>query len=120
MAKGGHGLPKVSAGLTLPNLSAPYWQAMPETALWPFQGWLACKAGGLQPSFTILDTPRRTPMSVYIPDGFLRLLLQPNHHRIRRTGKMGRTSEQHSSAQLAMVNRLLAKPSLPYNFLQIC
>jgi hypothetical protein len=44
MARGCHGLPKV-----LP------WPAMPYPST-------PCRAGGLQPSSTPLDTPRRTPI----------------------------------------------------------
>jgi hypothetical protein len=40
----------------------PCRRATPDTALWPFQGWPACKAGGLRPSSTSLETPRRTPV----------------------------------------------------------
>jgi hypothetical protein len=36
MARGGRGLPKVSPGLTVPNLSTLYGQATPERALRPF------------------------------------------------------------------------------------
>jgi hypothetical protein len=60
--QGGHGLPKVSLGLAKPGPSTPCGQAIPETALWPFEGWTAHSVGGLQPSFTTLDTPCRTPM----------------------------------------------------------
>jgi hypothetical protein len=40
----------------------PCMRATPETALRPFQGWLDRRAGGLWPSSTPLDSPRRTPM----------------------------------------------------------
>jgi hypothetical protein len=36
----------------------------PETALQPFQGWLARKVGGLRPFSTLLDTPRHMPMKM--------------------------------------------------------
>jgi hypothetical protein len=49
MARGGHGLPKVSLGPAMPYPSTPYGRATPETAL-------------QQPSSTPLDTPRHTPM----------------------------------------------------------
>jgi hypothetical protein len=63
MAWGGHGLPKVSCGPAMPNPSTPCGRATSETASWLFQGWPACRAGGLRPSSTPLDTPRRTPMT---------------------------------------------------------
>jgi hypothetical protein len=44
MAKGGHGLPKVSPGSARPYPSMP--------------------AGGLRTSSTLLDTSRRTPMEI--------------------------------------------------------
>jgi hypothetical protein len=62
MARDCHGLPKVSPRLTMPYPSMP----CPETALWPFQGWPACRAGNLRPSSTPLDIPRRTPMAKQI------------------------------------------------------
>jgi hypothetical protein len=37
MARGGHGLPKVSLGPTMPNPFIPCRQVTPETALWSFQ-----------------------------------------------------------------------------------
>jgi hypothetical protein len=46
----------------MPYPSTPCGRATPETAIRPFQGWPARRAGGLQPSSTPLDTPRRTPM----------------------------------------------------------
>jgi hypothetical protein len=51
MARGGHGLPKVASGPTMPYPSMPCKRATPETALWPFQGWFICWAGGLRPVF---------------------------------------------------------------------
>jgi hypothetical protein len=60
MAKGIHGLPKVSSGPALPNPSTPCGRATPETALRPFRRWPAHRAGGLWLSATPLDTPRRT------------------------------------------------------------
>jgi hypothetical protein len=62
MAMGGHGLPKVLPGPAMPYPSTPCRQATPITALWPFQGWPAHRAGRLRPFSTPLDTPRRTPM----------------------------------------------------------
>jgi hypothetical protein len=37
----------------------------PETTLWLFQGWPACRAGSLQPSSTPLDNGHPTPY-VYV------------------------------------------------------
>jgi hypothetical protein len=62
MAKGGHGLSKLSLGPAMPDQSTPCRQANPETALRLFQEWPARRAGGLQPSLMPLDTPRLTPM----------------------------------------------------------
>ena len=58
--RGIHGLPKVSPGPAMLNLSTPCGRANPETALRLFQGCPACRAGGLRSSSTLLDTPRRT------------------------------------------------------------
>jgi hypothetical protein len=60
MARGIHRLPKVSLGPAMPYPSTPFGRATPKTALQPFLGWPACRAGGLRPSSTPLDTPRRT------------------------------------------------------------
>jgi hypothetical protein len=60
-ARGGHELPKVSRWPYIFYPSPPCRQATSETALQPFQGWPTCKAGGLQASPTLSDTPRRTP-----------------------------------------------------------
>jgi hypothetical protein len=49
MARGGHGLPKVSPGPVMPFPSMPCGWATPETASWP--------------SSTSLDTPRRLPVT---------------------------------------------------------
>jgi hypothetical protein len=46
----------------LPNPFTPCGQATPETAFQPFQGWPACRASGLWPSSTPLDTPRCMPL----------------------------------------------------------
>ena len=62
MAGGGHGLPKVSPGLAMPNPSTPCGQATTETALWPFLGWPACRASGLRPFSTPVDAPRHAPL----------------------------------------------------------
>jgi hypothetical protein len=41
MARGGHGLAKVSLGPAMPDIYTPYWRAIPETAFWPFKRWPA-------------------------------------------------------------------------------
>jgi hypothetical protein len=56
MARGIHGIPKVSLVPTMPDLSTPCGQAIPETALRPFLGWSTSTAGGLQPSSTPLES----------------------------------------------------------------
>jgi hypothetical protein len=43
MARGVHGLPKVSPRLTMPDPFRPCRWATPKTALWPFWGWPACR-----------------------------------------------------------------------------
>jgi hypothetical protein len=53
MARGGHGIPKVSPAPAMPNTSVPLGRATPETAR---------RARGLRLSSTLLYTPRRTPM----------------------------------------------------------
>jgi hypothetical protein len=62
LARGGHGLPKVSLGPVMPYPSTPCRQTTPETALRLFQGWPTSRVCGLQPSSTHMDTPRRMPM----------------------------------------------------------
>jgi hypothetical protein len=62
MARGGHGLPKVSPEPTMPYPSSPCGQATPQTALRSVPGWPACRASSLRPSCTPLDTPCHTPM----------------------------------------------------------
>jgi hypothetical protein len=62
MARGGHGLPKVSPRPAIPYPSTPCGWAIPETAVRPVQGWSAQRLGGLRPSSTLLNTPHRTPM----------------------------------------------------------
>jgi hypothetical protein len=62
MARGGHGLPKVSPGPAMLDPITSCGWAIPKMVLRLFQGWHARKAGGLQPSSFLLDTPRRTPM----------------------------------------------------------
>jgi hypothetical protein len=61
-ARGGHGVPKVSPGPTMPYLFTPCGQATPEAALRPFQEWPNHRVSSLRLSSTPLDTPRRTPM----------------------------------------------------------
>jgi hypothetical protein len=63
MAMGIHGLPKVSPGPAMPDPSTPCGRATPETALHQFLVWPDRKAGGLRPSSTPLDTPRRTGLN---------------------------------------------------------
>jgi hypothetical protein len=63
MARGGHGLPKVSPRPAMLYSSMPCSQATPETNLWPFQTWRARRVGGQRPSSTPLDNPRRTCMN---------------------------------------------------------
>jgi hypothetical protein len=58
MARVDHGL-----GSAMPYPSLPCGRVTPETALRLFPAWPAHRVGGLQPSSTPLDTPRRTPMS---------------------------------------------------------
>jgi hypothetical protein len=59
IARGGHGLPKVSPGPTMLDPSTPCGRATSG------MGWPACRAAfGLRPSSTLLDTPRRAPMSL--------------------------------------------------------
>jgi hypothetical protein len=57
--RGIHGLPKVSPGPAMPNPYTPCGRTTPETALRPFRGWPAHRAGGLRPSSSPLDTPSR-------------------------------------------------------------
>jgi hypothetical protein len=66
VGRGGHGVPKVSLGPAMPYPSMPCRLATPETDLHPFQEWPAHSAGGLRPSSTPLDIPRRTPMLVQL------------------------------------------------------
>jgi hypothetical protein len=62
MARGGHGLPYVTPGPTLPYPSMPCGRTTPETALQPFQRWPAHWMGDLWLSSSPLDTPRRMPI----------------------------------------------------------
>jgi hypothetical protein len=57
VARGIHGLPKVSPGPPMPY-SFFLWASHPRSGLQPFWGWPAWRAGSLQPSSTPLDTPR--------------------------------------------------------------
>jgi hypothetical protein len=68
MVRGGHGLPKVSPGPAMPDPSTSCGRATPEKALRLFQGWPACRVGGLRPSSTPFGHP--TP---YAYDGGLLL-----------------------------------------------
>jgi hypothetical protein len=58
--RGIHGRTKVSCGPAMPNTYTPCGRATPQTALRPFGGWPARRAGGLRPSSSPLDTPSRT------------------------------------------------------------
>jgi hypothetical protein len=57
MARGGHGLPKVSLGPALPYPPTPSGQATPK------QGWPPHRVGNRWPSSSLLYTAHRTPMS---------------------------------------------------------
>jgi hypothetical protein len=59
MARGGHGLPKVSPGPAISYPPTPCERATPETAL--HEG-----GGSLLASSTPLDTPRRTPKVIHL------------------------------------------------------
>jgi uncharacterized membrane protein len=60
MARGIYGLPKVSLEPAMPDPFMLCGSATLKTALRLFLGWPACRAVALRPSFTPLDTPRRT------------------------------------------------------------
>jgi hypothetical protein len=62
MARGGHGLPKLSLGPAIPYSSKPCRKTTPETALRPFQEWPVHRVGGPWPSSTLLNILRRRPM----------------------------------------------------------
>jgi hypothetical protein len=62
MARTGYRLPKVSLGTVISYPSMPCGWVTSETALHPFKGSPAHRAGGLESTSTLLDTPRRTPM----------------------------------------------------------
>jgi hypothetical protein len=62
MARGGHGLPKVSPCPDMPYPSMPFRRDAPETALHPFQVWAPHRVGSLRLSSTPLDTPYHTHM----------------------------------------------------------
>jgi hypothetical protein len=64
MARGGHGLPKVSPGPAMPDLSTPGKQATTEMASWLFLGRPARRKSGLRSSSTLLHTPQCTPMKI--------------------------------------------------------
>jgi hypothetical protein len=59
MACGGHVLRKVLLGSAMSDPSMPCWRVTSETALWPFQGWPAHRAGG-----RLLPLGHPTPMEV--------------------------------------------------------
>jgi hypothetical protein len=60
MARGGCGLPRISAVPTMLYPTTPCrWDTL-ETAIRPFQGWPVNRVGSLRPCSTPLDTPRRT------------------------------------------------------------
>jgi hypothetical protein len=67
MARGGHGLPKVSPGPAMTDIYMPC-----SRALRPFQGWPTQRADSLQPFSTLLDTPRRMPMGTMQMRGTMR------------------------------------------------
>jgi hypothetical protein len=88
MATGGHGLPKVSIRPTMPDPSTPCGRASPETALRPFQGWPASRAGVTWPSSTHLDTPCCTPMERW-KDGKMALIHVPLRGRSKKGAEAG-------------------------------
>jgi hypothetical protein len=69
MARGIHGLPKVSPRPAMPDPSMPCRRATPETALCPFWVWPTRRTGSLRPSSIPLDTPRRTGLVNSFSDG---------------------------------------------------
>jgi hypothetical protein len=71
MARGGHGLPKVSLGPAMLDLSMPCGQATHETAIQIFQRWPTHR---FLPSSTLFYTPRRMPMFLPSPLVFQALL----------------------------------------------
>jgi hypothetical protein len=58
--RGIYGLPKVSYRLAMADPYTPCGWTTPQTALRPFGGWPAYRAGDLRPSSSPLDTPSRT------------------------------------------------------------
>jgi hypothetical protein len=70
MARGGHGLPKLSLKPARPYPSTPCERATPETALQPFEEWPTHRVGSLWPSSTSLDTPRHTSMVLLLSDSY--------------------------------------------------
>jgi hypothetical protein len=58
-ARGGHGLLKASLRPAMTNPSTTCGQATTKKAV---LGWLTRRAGGLRPSSTLLETPRRAPL----------------------------------------------------------
>jgi hypothetical protein len=62
IARGGHGLSKVSLGPTMPYLSTPCRRATPDTAILLSQRRPTHRVGSPRPSSTHLETPCCTPM----------------------------------------------------------
>jgi hypothetical protein len=60
-----------SPGPAKPNPYTPCGRATPQTALRPFGGWPARRAGGLRPSSSPLDTPSRTGLHLDIRTRFV-------------------------------------------------
>jgi hypothetical protein len=65
MAKGFHGVPRVSLGPAMTDSSMPCGWSTPKTALWQFLGWSAHRTDSLRLSYTPLDTPRRTSLVLW-------------------------------------------------------
>jgi hypothetical protein len=66
MARGLHGLPKVSPGPAMPYPSTLCGWAIALTAFWPFEGWPARRVGSQGASFTPSDATCRTPMFITV------------------------------------------------------
>jgi hypothetical protein len=97
MARGGHGLAKVSLGLTMSDLSTPCGRASPEMALWLFQGWHAHRTGGLWLFSMPLDTPYSTPMDFSKRKTFSMSQFSKSKKALRRAEQfMKKIEEQHN------------------------